>query len=68
MRNWNVLVVVGVVLVLVTVCVEGHLGNNLVHDAALPTCADLLHEAAPSPPSLTAPLPPDLRGKWFSTR
>lgn len=52
------------------VCVwssEAHLVNNLVHDAARPTCDATLSRAS-QPSALTAPMPPDLRGKWLSTR
>ncbi|XP_042222942.1 protein APCDD1-like [Homarus americanus] len=61
----------GYLAVLIMACVvgacESHLVNNLVHDAALPTCAALLHQASHRP-RLSAPMPPDLRGKWVSSR
>nr|XP_045582954.1 protein APCDD1-like [Procambarus clarkii] len=44
-----------------------HLVTHAVPDAALPTCAALLHAAAHRP-RLSAPMPPDLRGKWLSSR
>ncbi|XP_071551541.1 LOW QUALITY PROTEIN: protein APCDD1-like [Panulirus ornatus] len=47
-------------------CSQSHLVNNLVHDSALPTCTSLVQRASHRP-GLSAPMPPDLRGKWLST-